>query len=81
MPGANRRWRLQFRCRGSRRESAVAQLSTLARDNPATAMRIFLYLEKRSTRSMDSAENPQLIKSKQLKTPLKRIHWLKENQT
>ena len=24
--GANRRWRLQFRCRGSRRESAVAQL-------------------------------------------------------
>ena len=27
--GANRRWRLQFRYRGSRRESAVAQLSTL----------------------------------------------------
>src|SRR5208282_6929932 len=27
--GANRRWRCQFRCRGSRRESAVAQLSTL----------------------------------------------------
>ena len=27
--GANRRWRWQFRCRGSRRESAVAQLSTL----------------------------------------------------
>jgi hypothetical protein len=27
--GANRRWRLPFRCRGSRRESAVAQLSTL----------------------------------------------------
>ena len=27
--GANRRWHLQFRCRGSRRESAVAQLSTL----------------------------------------------------
>src|ERR1019366_4163384 len=25
----NRRWRLQFRCRGSRHESAVAQLSTL----------------------------------------------------
>jgi hypothetical protein len=24
--GANRRWRLQFRFRGSRRESAVAQL-------------------------------------------------------
>ena len=24
--GANRRWRCQFRCRGSRRESAVAQL-------------------------------------------------------
>jgi len=24
--GANRRWRLQFRYRGSRRESAVAQL-------------------------------------------------------
>ena len=24
--GANRRWRLPFRCRGSRRESAVAQL-------------------------------------------------------
>ena len=28
--GANRRWRLPFRCRGSRRRSAVAQLSTLA---------------------------------------------------
>ena len=27
--GANRRWRCQFRYRGSRRESAVAQLSTL----------------------------------------------------
>ena len=25
----NRRWRLPFRCRGSRREPAVAQLSTL----------------------------------------------------
>src|ERR1017187_10348166 len=29
--GANRRWRWPFRCRGSRRESAVAQLSTLGR--------------------------------------------------
>ena len=28
--GANRRWRCQFRCRGSHHESAVAQLSTLA---------------------------------------------------
>ena len=27
--GANRRWRWPFRCRGSRRRSAVAQLSTL----------------------------------------------------
>ena len=27
--GANRRWRLQFRCRGSHRESAVAQLFSL----------------------------------------------------
>jgi hypothetical protein len=27
--GANRRWRCQFRYRGSRRESAVAQLSAL----------------------------------------------------
>jgi hypothetical protein len=27
--GANRRWRCQFRYRGSRHESAVAQLSTL----------------------------------------------------
>ena len=27
--GANRRWRWQFRCRGSRRESAVAQLFSL----------------------------------------------------
>src|ERR1035438_6336031 len=27
--GANRRWRLPSRCRGSRHESAVAQLSTL----------------------------------------------------
>ena len=29
--GANRRWRLPFRCRGSRRESAVAQLFSLGR--------------------------------------------------
>ena len=29
LAGANRRWPLQFRYRGSRRESAVAQLSTL----------------------------------------------------
>ena len=29
--GANRRWRCQFRCRGSRRESAVAQLFSLGR--------------------------------------------------
>jgi hypothetical protein len=29
LPGANRRWHLQFRCRGSRRESAVAQLFSL----------------------------------------------------
>jgi len=28
--GANSRWRRQFRCRGLRRESAVAQLSTLS---------------------------------------------------
>ena len=28
--GANRRWHLPFRCRGSRRESAVAQLFSLA---------------------------------------------------
>ena len=27
--GANRRWRGQFRCRGSRRESAVAQFFSL----------------------------------------------------
>ena len=27
--GANRRWRCPFRCRGSRRESAVAQLFSL----------------------------------------------------
>ena len=33
--GANRRWRLQFRYRGSRRESAVAQLFSLDR-TPAT---------------------------------------------
>jgi hypothetical protein len=29
LPGANRRWRCQFRYRGSRRESAVAQLFSL----------------------------------------------------
>src|ERR1017187_481554 len=29
--GANRRWRFQFRCRGSHHESAVAQLSTSRR--------------------------------------------------
>jgi hypothetical protein len=28
--GANRRWRWQFRCRGSRHESAAAQLYSLA---------------------------------------------------
>jgi hypothetical protein len=31
--GANRRWRGQFRCRGSRRRSAVAQLFSLGRMN------------------------------------------------
>jgi len=31
---ANRRWRCQFRCRGSRHESAVVQLSTLASKDP-----------------------------------------------
>jgi hypothetical protein len=31
LPGANRRWRWPFRCRGSRRESAVAQLFSLGR--------------------------------------------------
>ena len=30
--GANRRWPFQFRLRGSRRESAVAQLSTLGHE-------------------------------------------------
>ena len=38
--GANRRWRWQFRCRGSRRESAVAQLGqpavTIALKPPAS---------------------------------------------
>jgi hypothetical protein len=29
LPGANRRWRCQFRYRGSRHESAVAQLFSL----------------------------------------------------
>src|ERR1035437_6341803 len=29
LAGANRRWRWPFRCRGSRRESAVAQLFSL----------------------------------------------------
>ena len=32
--GANRRWRGQFRCRGSRRESAVAQLTYIATFGP-----------------------------------------------
>ena len=45
--GANRRWRGQFRCRGSRRESAVAQLSTLGgneiRDVFATVVAEFLH--------------------------------------
>ena len=36
--GANRRWRWQFRCRGSRRESAVAQLFSLGH---ITLMKIF----------------------------------------
>jgi hypothetical protein len=40
--GANRRWRLQFRCRGSRRESAVAQLFSLG--SVRTLMKIFLWL-------------------------------------
>jgi len=33
--GANRRWRFQFRYRGSRRESAVAQLFSLGSKTPA----------------------------------------------
>ena len=32
--GANRCWRLPFRCRGSRRESAVAQLFSLGGKEP-----------------------------------------------
>jgi hypothetical protein len=31
VPGAIRHWRCPFRCRGSRRELAVAQLSTLGK--------------------------------------------------
>jgi len=38
LPGANRRWRCQFRYRGSRRESAVAQLFSLGH------FRVFLIL-------------------------------------
>src|SRR5271154_6168795 len=36
--GANRRWRCQFRYRGSRRESAVAQLFSLDAENGATTL-------------------------------------------
>jgi hypothetical protein len=36
--GANRRWRLQFLYRGSRRESARAQLSTLGQNNISTIL-------------------------------------------
>jgi hypothetical protein len=40
--GANRRGRIQFRYRGSRRESAVAQLSTLIwLNNVKRAMSLF----------------------------------------
>jgi hypothetical protein len=35
--GANRHWRWPFRCRGSRRESAVAQLSTLVKGSGLTS--------------------------------------------
>jgi len=41
LAGANRRWRCQFRCRGSRRESAVAQLSTLG--HKASALQIMFH--------------------------------------
>ena len=40
--GANRRWRFQFRCRGSRRESAVAQLFSLGLVPRMTAFIILL---------------------------------------
>src|ERR1035437_11077753 len=43
--GANRRWRCPFRCRGSRRESAVAQLSTLG-SMSALRMKIFVCSKK-----------------------------------
>jgi hypothetical protein len=35
-PGAHRHWSFQFRIRGSRRESAVAQLSTVATNSFAS---------------------------------------------
>jgi len=37
------RWRLQFRCRGSRRESAVAQLSTLDHMNLNFYLIVFVF--------------------------------------
>src|ERR1017187_7740455 len=42
--GANRRWRCQFRCRGSRRESAVAQLFSLGRFMRVTLLTFFFAL-------------------------------------
>jgi len=42
--GANRRWRCQFRCRGSRRESAVAQLFSLGRFAPMTESKHQMFL-------------------------------------
>jgi hypothetical protein len=39
MPPANRRWRCPFRCRGSRRESAVAQFFSLGGEHRVGEMR------------------------------------------
>ena len=41
--GANRRWRWPFRCRGSRRESAVAQLSTLGHMTTKLKSRLVIF--------------------------------------
>ena len=51
--GANRRWRLQFRCRGSRHESAVAQLFSLGGKTYDYHIRITNWLDCRFACRLD----------------------------
>ena len=60
--GANRRWHLQFRCRGSRHESAVAELFSLAMKRTllvAAGLCWIIALECHSANGFAEAESEQ----------------------